>query len=248
MAGGAAVWLAVLSLLSAVAAAQPVSGTGGSVALAVTPAPQGTPHASDEPPGCQAPPEDYTRVWVNGALLNARTLAMLDHAQALYQAAGGTSDFRLAITQGSYTGGALAASFGTHDGGGAVDLSVRSRADWSVLTDEIEPMIAALRAAGFAAWLRDTGDLYPDSPIHIHAIAIGDRELSEMARAQIDGSFGYLRGFDGLPRIDGVPHPDRHGGPVICRWMVAQGFRDMRGQPNPYPTPGGTTVPLWPIP
>lgn len=207
-----------------------------------------TPIPFVEPDGCWQPPDDYARVWVSGVQVNARTLAMLDHAQALYQAQGGVIDFRLAITQGSYTGGALAASFGTHDSGGAVDLSVRSRVDWSVMVDEIEPMVHALRVSGFAAWLRDTGELYPDSPIHIHAIAIGDRELSEAARAQIDGTFGYLRGFDGLPQPNGVPRPDRHGGPVICRWMVEEGFTDMRGWPNPYPTPGGTTVPLRSIP
>ncbi|MCL4239478.1 MAG: hypothetical protein KJ047_14655 [Anaerolineae bacterium] len=207
-----------------------------------------TPTPFVEPVGCWEPPDDYSRLWVNGALLNARTLAMLDHAQALYAADGGIIDFRLALTQGSYNAGGVAASFGTHDGGGAVDLSVRSRADWSVLEAEIAPMIAALRAAGFAAWLRDTDELYPGSPIHIHAIAIGDAELAEAARAQLDGTFGYLRGYNGLPQASGIPLPDGHGGPLICGWMVARGFGDLRGQPNPYPTPGGTTIPQWPIP
>lgn len=207
-----------------------------------------TPTPFVEPVGCWEPPDDYSRLWVNGALLNARTLAMLDHAQALYAADGGIIDFRLALTQGSYNAGGVAASFGTHDGGGAVDLSVRSRADWSVLEAEIAPMIAALRAAGFAAWLRDTDELYPGSPIHIHAIAIGDAELAEAARAQLDGTFGYLRGYNGLPQASGIPLPDGHGGPLICGWMAARGFGDLRGQPNPYPTPGGTTIPQWPIP
>lgn len=202
-----------------------------------------------EPESCWEPPDDYTHLWVNGAELNARTVAMLDRAQTLYEAQGGTVvNFRQAITQGSYTGGALAASFGTHDSGGAVDLSVRYYVDWSVLTDEIEPMIRALRTAGFAAWLRDTGDLYPNSPIHIHAIAVGDAELSEMARSQIDGTFGYLRGFDGIPRMDGIPSLDRHGGPTICQWMIDRGFNDMRGWPNPVPTPGGTALPVTDIP
>jgi hypothetical protein len=232
--------LTVLITLS-VLSVDPVLPATGSAARA-------TPSPFVEPDGCWQPPDDYSRVWVSGAQLNARTLAMLDHAQALYSAQGGVIDFRLAITQGSYTGGALAASFGTHNGGGAVDLSVRSRVDWSVMVSEIEPMIRALRISGFAAWLRDTGELYPDSPAHIHAIAVGDRELSQSARAQIDGTFGYLRGFDGLPQPNGIPQPDRYGGPVVCRWMIAEGFNDMRGWPNPYPTPGGTTVPLWPIP
>lgn len=207
-----------------------------------------TPTPFIDPAGCWEPPDDYTRVWVNGALLNSRTLAMLDHAQDLYQAQGGVIDFHLAITQGSYTGGALAASFGTHDGGGAVDLSVRSPLDWSVLWDEIGPMLYALRVAGFAAWLRDTDELYPGSAIHIHAIALGDAELSEAARAQIDGTFGYLRGFNGLPRLDGIPLADRYGGPVICQWMIDRGFDDMRGQPNPRPTPGGTALPVPDLP
>jgi len=201
-----------------------------------------------EPSGCKAPPEDYTRQWVSVGMFNARTLAMLDHAQALYRAQGGVIDLRVALTQGSYTGGALAASFGTHDGGGAVDLSVRSPVSWAVLDNEIEPLIAALRTAGFAAWLRDTGDLYSDSPIHIHAIAIGDRELSDAARAQIDGTFGYLRGFDGLPRRDGIPRADRHGGPVLCRWMLDLGARDLRAARNPLPTPGGTSVAVTALP
>lgn len=189
-----------------------------------------------------------TRHWVSVGTFNARTLAMLDHAQALYDAQGGVIDLRVALTQGSYTGGALAASFGTHDGGGAVDLSVRSPTTWEVLRDEIEPLISALRTAGFAAWLRDTGDLYPNSPIHIHAIALGDPELSEAARVQIDGRFGYLRGYDGLPRRDGIPAQDRHGGPVLCQWMLDAGLRDLRGERNPLPTPGGTSVAVTDLP
>jgi hypothetical protein len=207
-----------------------------------------TPTQFVEPAGCQEPPEDYARLWVNGAQLNMRTLAMLDHAQALYTAQGGVVDFRLALTQGSYNAGEVAASFGTHDAGGAVDLSVRSHTDWSILYDEIEPMIHALRVAGFAAWLRDTDELYPGSVIHIHAIAIGDAELSEAARAQIDGTFGYLRGYNGLPQVNGVPIPDRHGGPVICAWMIARGFNDMRGWFNPQATPGGTAQAVTALP
>ncbi len=178
---------------------------------------------------CLEPPDDYTRVKVGNADFNARTLAMLDYAESLYHQLGGaTVDFRLAITQGGYTGGHVEASFGTHDGGGAVDLSVRSRADFSVLVDDIPLMLRALRVAGFAAWLRDTNELYDGSPIHIHAIAIGDRELSQAARDQIDGPYGYLYGYNGLPQDDGVPRADTSGEMVICPWMIEQGFTDLR--------------------
>lgn len=172
-----------------------------------------------EPEGCLAPPENYARVSIGRAQLNRRTLFMLEHAQRLYEAMGGFVQFRQGITQGSYTGGALVASFGTHDGGGAVDLSVRSVVDGSVLEDQIALMIEALRVAGFAAWLRDANQLYAGSPIHIHAIAIGDRELSPAALEQIIGERGYLAGWDALPPEWGGPNPDQHGGPLICAWM-----------------------------
>ncbi len=180
--------------------------------------------------GCLRPPEDYTIAQLDFARLNRRTLAMLDNAQRIYQSYGGEAvNFRQLITQGSYNPGGVDASFGTHDGGGAIDISVRNFRDFSVMEDEILPMLDALRVAGFAAWLRDTGELYDDSPIHIHAIAIGDAEASEIARRQVVSEFGYLRGFNGLPPEDGAsPIPDIYGPPVICAWMIDDGFVDMR--------------------
>jgi hypothetical protein len=183
----------------------------------------------NDPPGCLAPPENYEQVILNGyARLNLRTLAMLDHAQARYTEGGGIVRFRDAVVQGSYNPGVVQASFGTHDGGGAVDISVREPITQIILLQEIQPMIDALRLAGFAAWLRDAGELYPGSPIHIHAIAIGDAELSDAARAQINGAYGYLRGYNGLPEGYGGPALDTSGAMVICAWMRALGFDDLR--------------------
>jgi hypothetical protein len=165
-------------------------------------------------------------VEVNGTILNQRTLAMLIHAQELY---GGEIQLTgYAITQGSYSTG-VSASFGTHDGGGAIDLSVLRQGTYTVLWDDIDPLLHALRAAGFAAWLREYGELYADSPIHIHAIAIGDRELSPAAREQLTGPSGYFRGYSGLPFPDGgSPTPDRYGGPILCQWMIDLEYYDMR--------------------
>ncbi|GAB4522798.1 MAG: hypothetical protein OHK0046_35850 [Anaerolineae bacterium] len=176
--------------------------------------------------GCMRPPEDYTRVQEGYATLNTRTAFMLDQAQRIYDANGGIVNFRQAITQGSYNAGGVTASFGTHDGGGAVDISVRNVTDWSVLTTEIEPMVEALRTAGFAAWLRATNDLYANSPIHIHAIAIGDADLSPAAQEQLDGQYGYFYGYDGLPRENEIPVLERHGGPILCNWMRDLGYED----------------------
>lgn len=184
------------------------------------------PASTPEPWGCQRPPDDYTRVEVNGSILNQRTIAMLMYAQELY---GGEIQLTgYAVTQGSYSTG-VSASFGTHDGGGAVDLSVLQEGTYTVLWDDINPLLQALRAAGFAAWLREYGELYADSPIHIHAIAIGDIELSPAAREQLTGAAGYFRGYSGLPfPVGGSPTLDRYGGPIVCQWMVELGYYDMR--------------------
>jgi hypothetical protein len=181
-----------------------------------------------EPAGCIRPPDNYNRVSIGYATLNQRTLFMLEQASNTWQSFGGVYRFRDLITQGGYNNGAVEASFGTHDGGGAVDISVRSRVDWSVMWAEIPYMIEALRIAGFAAWVREDGELYPNSPIHIHAIAVGDAELSPAAQAQIDGERGYLRGYNGLPASYGEPIPDKWGEPVICQWMIDDGWPDLR--------------------
>jgi hypothetical protein len=167
-----------------------------------------------------------TRVALPGGyVLNQRTVSMLEQAQTLY---GGTHDLLLAVTQGSYHTG-VDASFGTHDGGGAVDLSLRDLQNFHhILTEEEDVLILALREAGFAAWVREQGVLYPDSPIHIHAIAVGDPELSPAAEDQLTGTVGYFRGMNGLPD---TPLPDAHGGPIVCPWMEALGYHDLRTSP-----------------
>jgi len=136
-----------------------------------------------------------------------------------------------AITQGSFTN-AVEASFGTHAGGGAVDLSVMSPGTYTILYEEINPLIRALRLAGFAAWFRDLNDLYDGSPAHIHAIAIGDRTLSLAAREQLAGPFGYFWGYNGLPTEDKKPIGDPHGGPIVCDWMIEKGYPNKTATPS----------------
>lgn len=192
-----------------------------------TPSPTATITLTPQPEDCLKPPNDYERVEVNGWILNRRTVAMLEHAQEVYGGELEISGYH--ITQGSYHDNG-AASFGTHLGGGTVDLSVMRKGTYTVLWDDVEPLIRALRAAGFAAWLREYGELSPDSPIHIHAIAIGDRELSEAAQDQLTGEAGYFRGYTGVPAsVSGTdPALDRHGGPLLCQWMIDLGYQDLR--------------------
>jgi len=179
-----------------------------------------------EPAGCLKPIDSYKRVVVNGQTLSQRTLAMLAHAKELY---GGEFDITdSAISQGSYTS-AVSSSLDTHAGGGALDLSFTQHDMETVLQTDIEAIIKSLRTAGFAAWVREKNELYDDSAVHIHAIAIGDKELSASAEAQLTGEAGYFRGKSGLPpAVYGTPEPDRFGGPIICNWMLDLGYRDMR--------------------
>jgi hypothetical protein len=187
---------------------------------APTPAATATPKATYAGPGCLRPPDDYSRVEIDGETLNARTLWMLQQAAALYDGPGDL----LRVTQGSYTTGETS-SFDTHAGGGAVDISIRNPANPAeVLWDETDAVVLALRRAGFAAWYRAPGDLGPGSPAHLHAVAVGDRELSAAAKEQLAGPGGYFRGFDGLPPEYGGPHPDPHGGPILCPWMIELGY------------------------
>ncbi|MCB0218022.1 MAG: hypothetical protein KDH92_15370 [Chloroflexi bacterium] len=163
---------------------------------------------------CRRPVEDYGRVTLNGETLNRRTLGMLETAMALY---AGPADLKR-VAQGSYTD-AVEGSFGTHAGGGAVDLSIRNpAAPAERLYDEVPALLRALRQAGFAAWYRDWDEVFPGSVPHIHAIAVGDAELSPAARRQLDGPAGYFRGFNGLP-LD-PPVADAWGGPLVCPWMA----------------------------
>lgn len=155
---------------------------------------------------------------------------MLEYAATLYD--GEIDITGSAITQGSFTS-TVDASFGTHSGGGAVDLSVMAPGTYTILEDDIEPLIQGLRLAGFAAWYRDFDELYPGSPVHIHAVAIGDRELSLAAREQLAGPHGYFWGYNGLPAEDVPPTRDPHGGPIVCNWMVEKGYPNKTATPSP---------------
>jgi len=193
----------------------------------VTPSPTPTVTPTHPLDMCKRPSDQYERISINGHVLNLRTYEMLEYAASLY---GGVIDITgSAITQGSYTS-AVEASFGTHAGGGAVDLSVMFPGTYTIHEEAIEPLIRALRLAGFAAWYRDFDELYDGSPVHIHAIAIGDQELSFAAQQQLTGPQGYFSGFNGLPDN---PRQDPHGGPTLCGWMMEMGYSAENATPQP---------------
>lgn len=96
------------------------------------------------------------------------------------------------VTQGCYNRGGVAASAGTHDGGGVLDLAQTSGA-----------LVRLLREAGAAAWHRTPAQGFPH---HIHMVLVGCPHLSSGAAHQIAeyraGRNGLAgRGGDDGPRV-----------------------------------------------
>ncbi len=145
---------------------------------------------------------DYRRVSHQGKTLNARTLRMLRDAERNLRAT-----FR--VTQGSYRP-RTSYSGGTHMGGGALD--VNGPRGWATA-------VRALRGAGFAAWHRTPAQ----GPWghHIHALAIGDRELSPSAAGQVRSFQSGGTGLRGLAN-GGIVKARPGGTPVV----VGEGGRD----------------------
>lgn len=104
---------------------------------------------------------------------------------AALQAAEKKLGYTLTIVQGSYNAGGVGASAGTHDGGGAVDLTP---VDW-------ERKVHVMRAVGFAAWHRlAIPGVWEE---HIHCILISDLKASPAARAQVQDYRNHLDGLAG---------------------------------------------------
>jgi hypothetical protein len=145
------------------------------------------------------PAHDYTRTTHGGKTVNQRTKVMLQRAEKLYGKP-------IKLTQGSYNKG-VAASAGTHDGGGVVDVST-----YGLDSSGRFALAMALRKAGFFAWVRTPNQGFA---YHIHAVAIGDRGLASLAKKQQTQGFqdrnGLAnRGKDTAPD----PHPkwiDKYG-------------------------------------
>jgi hypothetical protein len=98
--------------------------------------------------------------------------------------------FELYCFQGSYNRGGVAQSGGTHDLGGAIDVSICPAGS---NVNKADLIVKTLRQFGWAAWHRTPAQ--GDWGHHIHAVDSGDRDLSEGAARQVAE---YRQGFDGL--------------------------------------------------
>jgi hypothetical protein len=120
----------------------------------------------------------------DGHTVNVRTKRMLTAAAHLI-----SPTCTLDLTQGSYNPGGDPDSAGTHDGGGAADISVHHLCG----AKRPRAIVRALRRVGFAAWRRPfIPDLWPE---HIHAMAVNDPDLAPSAQEQTGD---YYEGKNGL--------------------------------------------------
>lgn len=141
----------------------------------------------------------YGRTMKRGVVLNYRTLEMLEITEL--RSLDRLGIVPLGLSQGSYTS-SNPQSGGTHDGGGVFDVRVLAYGP-----STRESIVWALRKTGFAAWLRNPSQ--GDWPYHIHAVAIGDKELSPAAKQQVvwykqglNGLWGSQQGPDDGPKVD----------------------------------------------
>jgi hypothetical protein len=131
-----------------------------------------------------------SRVAYRGVTINTRTKAMLLAAEQL-------AGITVSLTQGSYNPGGVDASAGTHDGGGAMDISVSGMSSTTRTN-----LIKALRQVGFAAWYRTPAQGFA---YHVHAMAISDPDLSSGAQHQTGDYYLGLNGLAGRGADDGPP-------------------------------------------
>lgn len=137
-------------------------------------------HSGDTFTGSIKGKDPYALTEWDGETLDYMTVAALEAAKKEF---GG----EFGIMQGSHSHD-VAASGGTHGGGGVVDLNVPD-GNW-------EGAVTALRKIGFAAWVRNVpGYGQAGSGAHIHAVLIGNEQLSPEAQTQVNS---YLNNDDGL--------------------------------------------------
>ena len=137
----------------------------------------------------------YSKVKHQGRTIDKATLAALRQAEMVL---GYTKD-SLTVVQGSFNGGRVAQSAGTHDGAGAVDLTAQKHGD----------KVKALRFVGFAAWFRPRIPGHWND--HVHAIlwcgkiwsrvpSSAQRQVND-ARNDRDGLASHAKDRTGAPRL-----------------------------------------------
>ena len=131
----------------------------------------------------------YTNPDGDKKLMNAGAKAILDAYNS-----SGIENEKVTVTQGGYNRGGVAASAGTHDGGGVYDLTKFNAAT----------RVKNLRKLGVAIWRRKTNQGHWVE--HLHGVVDGDGTASAGAKNQVTA---YHKGRNGLANnaADDGPKP-----------------------------------------
>ena len=121
------------------------------------------------------------------------------------------------ISQGCYSAGAVAASAGTHDGGGVLDLR-----DFTPYRADADGLFTA---DGWIAFYRPYGILYVRSPAHWHIVLNGCPHLATAARSQLTEALAGRNGLAGKGKDSG-PRPG-------ITWQQAVGAQGTTPPPVP---------------
>lgn len=133
------------------------------------------------------------RITINGKTLTRRVWGLLADARAAAGLpAGGAS-----VMQGSFNKG-VSASAGTHDAGGAFDLSIAGLTE----AEQIN-LVTELRRRNACSWIRSKRYGWNGAQ-HIHGIVRDEPALSAQARAQV---VAYDNKRNGLANRGPDPHP-----------------------------------------
>jgi hypothetical protein len=117
----------------------------------------------------------------------------------------------LTIAQGCYkTGNGAAASAGTHDGAGVVDIRTRN-----ITHQQAVDLVVELRRRGLISWFRAPEYGWTKTGEHIHGVyrALRNQGMAPGAQRQLDS---YDKGKNGLANNGKDPHPR----PVELGWPL----------------------------
>lgn len=141
-------------------------------------------------------PSPNDRITRNGKTLSRRVWALIEDVEK-------EVGIPLRVMQGSFNRGGVRQSAGTHDGGGAVDISVAGMTEAQAIK-----VVVAFRKRYGDAWLRSPKYGWPPrlGGSHIHVIIADEPGLSYGARQQV---IAYNAGRNGLAsrRPDPFPRP-----------------------------------------
>ena len=123
----------------------------------------------------------YGRTTWNGQVIDNRTASALKWVQR-------KAGIPVVVVQGSYkAGNGAAASAGTHDGGGVVDVQTIH-----LTRQQRVRLMRWAKRAGFAAWFRN----WPRN-VHAHWVLRGHRNLDPSAAAQVRSYDAHRDGLAG---------------------------------------------------